>query len=239
MNLTANKSSLAETSRTLGLDWKSLLLLGGAASFLLYLAMDTVAALRYDGYSYIDQTISELSAVDAPTRPMWIPLGIVYGLLMLAFSAGLWMAAGQRRSVRALAVIASVITLLALVAWPFAPMHQREVLAAGGDTFSDTLHIILGAVDTTLYVSAIVIGICAWRGGFRKYSIATLLVVLVAGAWSGLQSPKIDDNGSTPWLGIAERVALFGSMLWMGVLGLVVLRESRTAQGTVNANKEA
>ena len=27
--------------------------------------------------------------------------------------------------------------------WPFAPMHQREVLAAGGATPSDTLHQVL------------------------------------------------------------------------------------------------
>jgi hypothetical protein len=30
--------------------------------------------------------------------------------------------------------------------WPFAAMHQREVLAAGGATWSDTAHVVLGGV---------------------------------------------------------------------------------------------
>ena len=230
MSTTAGRTALQASTVTAGSTmWKRLLLLCGALATVLYVAMDTVAALRYDGYSYLDQTISELSAVDAPTRPMWIPLGVVYALLMLAFSAGLWTVAGGRRSLRAIAALVAAIAIVGLVAWPFAPMHQREVLAAGGGTFSDTLHIVLGLVDTVLFTSAIVIGACAWRGGFRVYSIVTMVVLLVSGALTGMQGPRIDDNLSTPWLGVTERVALFASMLWMAVLGIVLLREQAQA----------
>ena len=50
------------------------LLACGAGSTLFYFGMDAVAALLYDGYSYTDQTISELSAIGAPTRSLWVPL---------------------------------------------------------------------------------------------------------------------------------------------------------------------
>jgi hypothetical protein len=50
------------------LGWRKVLLSCGVAATLLYFGMDLLATWRYDGYSYTDQTISELSAVGAPTR---------------------------------------------------------------------------------------------------------------------------------------------------------------------------
>ena len=44
------------------------LLLCGVLSPLLYAAADVLAGLRWDGYSFRDQTISELGAIGAPSR---------------------------------------------------------------------------------------------------------------------------------------------------------------------------
>ena len=46
---------------------KSLLACGLAAS-LLYVAMNVFVPMQWDAYSSFSQTISELSAIDAPTR---------------------------------------------------------------------------------------------------------------------------------------------------------------------------
>ena len=51
--------------------------------------------------------------------------------------------------------------------WPFAPMHQRDVLAEGGGTFSDDMHIILSGIDGLLVMIAFVVGAIAFRGWFR------------------------------------------------------------------------
>jgi hypothetical protein len=44
------------------------LLVSGVLASLLYLGTDVLAALLYEGYSYTDQTVSELSAIGSPTR---------------------------------------------------------------------------------------------------------------------------------------------------------------------------
>jgi hypothetical protein len=49
---------------------RKLLLICGIVSSGLYVAADILAAMRHEGYSYADQTISELSAIGAPTRPL-------------------------------------------------------------------------------------------------------------------------------------------------------------------------
>jgi hypothetical protein len=191
----------------------------------LYFATDLAAALRCPGYSYADQTISELSAVGAPTRSMWLPLGAAYSVLTTAYSLGAWRAAGPKRSLRAVAAMIGAIGVLGLVAWPFAPMHQREALAAGGGTISDTLHLVLGGADTMLFVACIALGANASGRRFRYYSIATLAAVLLAGGATAIQSPSVASNEATPWLGISERIAVFGSMFWTAALAAVLWRK--------------
>jgi len=206
------------------LDWRRVLLGCGMTSTLLYFGMDALAASLYDGYSYTDQTISELSAIDAPTRSLWIPFGFVYSVLVVAGGFGIWKSAGPKCALRVVAVFVAGIGILGLVAWPFAPMHQREILAADGGTLSDTVHLILATVSTLFFLLSIAFGARALGKRFLVYSVATILVVSVFGALTGLDAAKVGANEATPWLGITERVAVFGSMLWITVLSFLLLR---------------
>lgn len=207
--------------------WRKVALVCGVAASLLYFTMDAVAAALYDGYSYTGQTISELSAIGAPTRSMWIPLGFVYAALMIAFGVGVWLAAGRKLALRIVAVMAALVGVVGLVAWPFAPMHQREVLAAGGGTFSDTLHLILSGVDAVLFFIAASAGATALGRRFRVYSIVTIIVVFVFGFLMSLDAPRVQDNESTPWIGVTERIMLFSAMAWYAALGVALLRRAR------------
>jgi hypothetical protein len=38
-----------------------------------------------------------------------------------------------------------------------------------------------------------------------------------------MDSPKVSDNDPTPWVGISERIAVFGSMAWIAVLSIALL----------------
>jgi len=51
---------------------RALLACGGISAFV-YVAADAVAALSWEGYSYLDQTVSELFAIGAPTRFIILP----------------------------------------------------------------------------------------------------------------------------------------------------------------------
>src|ERR1041385_5063192 len=77
-----------------------LLLLCGALSSLLYIAMNVVVPMQWPGYSLLSGVISELSAIGAPTRTLWVTLGAGYDLLMIAFAWGIWRSARESRPVR-------------------------------------------------------------------------------------------------------------------------------------------
>jgi len=53
---------------------RKVLLVGGIVSSLLYVAITILGALRFEGYSSISQTVRELSAIGAPSRPLMVPL---------------------------------------------------------------------------------------------------------------------------------------------------------------------
>jgi len=70
--------------------FRKALLVCGILSSLLYAAMTVVIAMQWESYSSWSQTISELSAIGAPTRSLWLPLGAVYTVLVTAFGWGIW-----------------------------------------------------------------------------------------------------------------------------------------------------
>ncbi len=204
------------------------LLLGcGIASSVLYLFMNVITPLRYPGYSAFSQTISELSAIDAPSRPLWMALGTVYLALLIAFGIGAWLSADGKRALRVAGALLVGLGVSGYV-WPFLPggasMHRREVLAAGGATLTDTLHLISGGVGTAFCLLIIGFGAAAFGRWFRIYSVATIVVLLGFGFWTGVEAPMVSANEPTPWLGVIERIMFASFVLWFAALAIVLLR---------------
>jgi hypothetical protein len=200
------------------------LLVCGILSSLLYVGTDILAAMQYEGYSYINQAISELSAIGAPTRPLWVAMGFLYNPLVIAFGIGVWLSAGPKRSLRVAGIFLIVYGALGLSAFLF-PMNLREA----EKTLTDTMHIILTGVTVLLTVLFIGFGSGARGKAFRLYSIATILTLLVFGALAGMQGPRIGAGLPTPWFGVIERVCVYSPLLWIMVLTIVLLRAQDAA----------
>jgi len=109
------------------------------------------------------------------------------------------------------------------------PMHQR----GAGVSATDVLHIADAAAIVLLILLSIGFGAAALGKGFRIYSIATIVILLVFGALTAQQGPRIAANLPTPWIGIEERVNVYVSMLWIVVLAIALLR----AQPGTGANR--
>ena len=127
------------------------------------------------------------------------------------------------RSLRITGGLLFVYGLLGL-AWPFASMHQREVLAAGGGTLADTGHLILATVTVLLMFAAMAFGAAAFGLWFRLYTIATIVILLAFGALTSADAPELAANLPTPWAGLWERISIMGFLIWVVVLAIVLLR---------------
>jgi hypothetical protein len=159
-------------------------------------------------------------------------LGWIHTVLITAFGFGIWASAGRNRAVRIVdGLILAYVSLGHL--WPFAPMHQREVLASGGDTFSDTRHRALGGVTVFLMSLAIGVGATAFGRRFRPYSIATIVVLLTFGALTFLEAPRLQSDLPTPWIGLWERINISVFLLWVVVLAVVLLQNETSQEGCI------
>jgi hypothetical protein len=225
------RSTAASARREVsGEAWRKALLVCGIASSLLYAVM--IWAIRYEGYNPVSQVPSELTAIGAPTQRLWALLGPIYTLLVAAFGWGIWRSAGRNRPVRTVGGLILAYASLGLL-WPFAVMHQREVLAAGGGTLSDTMHVVLGAVTVFLMFLAIGFGARAFGKRFRLYSIASIVVLLAFGTLTFLDAPRLQANLPTPWIGLWERINISVFLLWVVVLATVLLRKGTSKESHI------
>jgi hypothetical protein len=220
----ASRTPLADVTR-----WSSraalrqALLVGGILASLLLVAADVINASRYQGYSAWSQAISELSAVGAPTRRLAVVLGAIYLVLIVAFGSGVWIAgrraAPERGALRVTGALLIAYGIVQLAWFPF-PMSMR----GAEPTFTDTMHIVVTAVTVLLIVSFIAFGAAARRGAFRVYSVGTIVVTLLFGAWTALDAPGLAAGLPTPWMGLKERICYFAPVLWTLVFAAVLLR---------------
>ncbi len=216
-------ATLPRDSRLHALEAVGEVLLGwGALSSLLYVGADVLAAARYEGYSILSRSISELSAVGAPTRMLAVALALAYGVLVIGFGLAVWEAARGKRAVRVTGVLLIAYGALGLAA-PFFPMHQR----GGPRSLTDAVHVALTGAAVLLILLQLAIGSAASGKGFRLYSLATLAVVLVFGALAGWEGPRIAAGAPTPWVGVMERVCIGAYLAWVAVLA-VVLEQAET-----------
>jgi hypothetical protein len=213
---------------------RAALLACGILSAVLYAAMVAFVPMRWKGYSSVSQTISELSAIGAPTRPLWVSLAAVYTLFVIAFGWGVWLSAGHSRRLR----VAGALIIVSGVMGPFwPPMHLR----GNAPTLTDTLHIVFAIAWNLLAVLTVVLAAAGLGKRFRLYSVATLAVFMVFGTLTGMDGPRIAANLPTPWVGLRERVVIGAFLLWVAALAAALLRSpvERAARAAAQAPRRS
>jgi hypothetical membrane protein len=213
-------------SRSLGIkimmeltrNYNKVLLICGIIAPLLYIITDLIASLLYERYSYTDQAISELSAIGAPTQSLWTTMLFLFEFLIIAFGIGVWFSADHKRTLRITGILLTLWGIFGF-SWLFFPMNMR----GNTGSFSDVGHLVLSALTPVIISAFIGFGSGAMGKGFRIYSIMTIVVMLVFGAWTGMLVPRVAAQLPTPGMGLIERTAVFSPMIWILVLAIILL----------------
>lgn len=192
---------------------RKVLLLSGIAAAFVYIARDFGAMLTYAGYDFINQVISELSAIDVPSRGVDLAFGWAYGALMVLFGLGIWLSAENKRPLKitgASVIAASIFGTF----WP--PMHMR----GQPPTLTDTFHIVWTAGWFGFTVFAMGFACAALGRRFTYYTIATVAAMLLFGFLTGWQGAHLAANQATPGIGIYERINIGVFLLWQVALAV-------------------
>jgi hypothetical protein len=203
---------------------RSVLLLCGVLSSLVCVGTDVVAALRFGEYqSFATQTISELMSPGAPTKTLVDPLFMFCVALIIPFAAGVWMSA---RGNRALRISAALLIALAVAALPglwLFPMQLR-----GSTAVAEAVpHAAVVSALLMIIVASIRFGAFALGRGFRVYSFATIVAIVVLAIVVAVEATALADGRPTPWIGLAERADVGLFLAWGTVLAFALLRVQR------------
>jgi amino acid transporter len=195
------------------------LLICGVLSSLFYVGINIFVPPLFEGYGSVSQTVSELSAINAPTRTLWILLAVIYILLFGAFGFGVRMSALGNRRLRITGLLI-IIYVIINVYWP--PMHLR----GNEPTLTDTLHIVWAMMTLILMMTIMGYGAAALGKPFRIYTILTFLIFIAFGVLIGVDAPNIPKNLPTPQIGIWERINIGAFMLWVIVFAVALLQKN-------------
>lgn len=197
------------------------LLVAGIAAVGAYSVGDLLSGLLYQGYSFKDQVISELTALGSPVRPLMLAAMTAHGLLLVAFAVGIWRSAGRCRSLRGVGPLLIASSMAGFFTQVVFPMSSRWM----EPSFTDTMHIIGTGVWSLFVLVAMVLSAVAYRGWFRLYSIGTLLVLVGFGTASSISMGRVEEN-LTPWAGGFERINAYAFFAWLVVLAVTLIRRS-------------
>jgi hypothetical protein len=105
-------------------------------------------------------------------------------------------------------------------------MHQREIIAGGGGTLTDTLHVVWAFVHLILMLLMIGFGASVFGKSFRIFSVLIVLVFMVFGILTAIDSPGVNANLPTPYIGIWERINIGAYMIWVILFALKLLKRN-------------
>lgn len=200
----------------------NILLICGILGAFLYPTTDIIAGNLYKGYSFNEQTVSELFAIGAPTSNLVVTFFTISSLLFMPFALGIWLLSGNSRILKALSIMIVGNAVNSLILWNFFPMHMRGIQPS----FTETMHGIL-AINPFVLVS-IILGAVYFKNWFRYYSIATILLLVIMVVFAVPKALLVYENKPTPGLGIMERASQYGHQLWHAILAIVFIYKHRS-----------
>jgi len=197
------------------------LLTCGILSSLWYVAINIFVPMYYEGYSMLSQAPSELSAFGAPTRILWLLLVTLYPLLFAAFGWGVMQFPNKN-----LRIVGTLIIIYCMLNFYWPPMHMRDVIAAGGGTLSDTLHLVWASMTVIFMMLFMGFGAAALDKTFRYYTLVNFVIFILCGTMTFMDSPNLEANLPTPFMGLWERINIAAFMIWVIVFAKFLLKQN-------------
>jgi hypothetical membrane protein len=194
------------------------LLICGFISTLIYITTDIFSGLITPGYSFNSQTVSELSAIGAPTKSLWTLITFIYNPLLILFSLGIF----QTTKNKILSFSLAAIGVLGFI-WLLFPMNLRGHIGSS----NDSMHLVMVVITIVSMITMIISGANVHGKNFRLYSILTLIIMILFGIVTGQQAANVAANLPTPMMGITERFSSYSPLIWIAVLSLVLSKNNQ------------
>lgn len=188
----------------------------GVVSFLSYAAAVIFSPLGYPGYDRMSQAVSDLSAINAPSRVLWNQLSCLYGVcgLISIMMVCVFIQDKLNKTLRIGIYTFAAMNWVSYVGYALFP------LSTGGytGTFQDIMHVYAITIPVVLLSIASLVLIMA--GGYKKRyyrSLAIWATIALSTMFLGAIGTNV---APLEYFGIFERFSVFAATGFNAVLGL-------------------
>lgn len=195
----------------------------GILASLLYIGIDILAGTSWQGYSFISQSISDLTSTGAPTRSLVVSLYLVYAALMITFGWGVWQLGKQKSTMRIVGCLIIGNAILNSVVSLFFPLHRGEPMC----TPANLMNVIPMAIGMFCFLGAMGFGAASFRNWFRFYSSGILFLYFVLSFVGVVLPSRIPAWQRSPTTGIQERTMVIFYLSWVIALAINIWKMER------------
>ena len=187
----------------------------GIVSFLSYTAAVVFAPSAYPGYNWLAQAVSDLSAANAPSLPLWNRLTALYNVCEVVCVTVVCVGIQGRKT----RLLRTGVYLFAVMEWVSAVGYRMFPLTDSGyaGAFQDVMHMVVTAAVVLLSIVSLTLIIVAGAKSraCRSYGVcaAVALAMMLVGAL-GMKLVPMD------YFGVVERFSVFAATGFNAALGL-------------------
>ena len=195
------------------LNWLGLL---GVVSFLSYAVAVVFSPMAYPGYNWMAQAVSDLSAVNAPSRMLWNQLASLHGVcgIVCAMAVCVFIQGKFCKALRMGIYLFAIMNWISFIGYSMFPLLES---GTNGIAIQDRMHLI---VTIAVVIFSIVSLVLIMIGGYRKEACLSLAVwATIALLFMFLGAIGV---GMVPskYFGIPERFSVFAATGFNMILGL-------------------
>ena len=190
---------------------KRILMSSGMFAVFIYLMHVLLGGIFWNGYSHLQQPISDLTSSGAPNRLLMQLLTSIYGVLALIFAFTFTIFESKKHSkIVFIGGVSFIMLHIISISYGFFPQD----LPGSDVTFTGTMHIIVTAlivpftILTPLLIGLGLIRNHKWKS-FGKYSILTGILIFVFGGITAVFFIT-----KLPYFGIVERLNIGVLQIW-------------------------
>ena len=200
----------------------SILGITGAFSLLSYAAAVIFSPLAFPGYDALAQAVSDLSAVNAPSRMLWDRLAAVYDTcsVMCITCVTVYVSEKELPKLFKLGVyLYCIMEWISRIGYQMFPLSDSGKEIAG---MQETMHIVVTAAVVLLSIVSLILLIIAGarhkdpRGGEQRiigvFAAIALAMMFIGAIGQGAVPPE--------YFGIVERFSVFAAVGFNAVLGI-------------------
>ena len=193
------------------------LCLFGILGFAFYLLHDIIGAMNYPGYNWTSQSVSDLTATDAPSFVIASGYVTVYKIFSCIVSALVCILIKNQKSksLRIGVYLYAIMNFISAVGYALFPLP-----GAGYDgSIQSFIHVYILTILVVLLsiVSLVLISVGSFRGKDKHKLLGTLaiisLVLMFVGAVGSANVPK-------EVFGIVERFSTYSAVIFTSILGI-------------------